>query len=88
MSGSCNRCGAPLIQIDHRRDRLTGCVACNIWQGDKGSFVVEHVEDWEALGKVRESVRWTLRPRKNQPDRVERKTLEPSSSKPKTSQKP
>jgi hypothetical protein len=65
MSGSCNRCGAPLIQIDHRGDRLTGCVACNIWQGDKGSFVVElDVEDWEALGKVRESVRWTLRPRK------------------------
>jgi hypothetical protein len=25
------------------------------------------VEDWEALGKLRDSVRWTLRPRKTQP---------------------
>ena len=68
MPGSCNRCGAPLIQIDHHGDRLTGCVACNVWRGDKGAFIVElAVEDWEALGKLRESVRWTLRPRKTQP---------------------
>ena len=68
MPGSCNRCGAPLIQMDHHGDRLTGCVACNVWRGDKGAFIVElAVEDWEALGKLRESVRWTLRPRKTQP---------------------
>jgi hypothetical protein len=64
MPGSL-RCGAPLIQIDHYDDQLTGCVACNVWRGDKGAFIVElAVEDWEALGKLKESVRWTLRPRK------------------------
>jgi hypothetical protein len=67
MPGSCNRCGAPLIQIDHYGDQLTGCLACNVWRGDKGAFIVElAVEDWEALGKLNESVRWTLRPRKTQ----------------------
>ena len=66
MSGSCDRCGSPLIQIDHCGDRLTGCPACNVWRGDKSAFIVElAVEDWEALGKLRESVKWTLRPRKN-----------------------
>jgi hypothetical protein len=68
MPGSCDRCGSPLIQIDHFGDRLMGCVACNVWRGDKSAFVVElAVEDWEALGKLRDSVKWTLRPRKTQP---------------------
>jgi len=67
MPGSCDHCDSPLIQIDHYGDRLTGCIACNVWQGDKGAFIVElAVEDWEALGKLRKSVRWTLRPRKTQ----------------------
>lgn len=66
MLGSCKRCGAPLIEVDHRGDRLVGCPDCNAWQGDKGAFVVElNVEDWEALGRMPETVRWTLRPRKN-----------------------
>jgi hypothetical protein len=66
MPGSCDRCGAPLIQIDHYGDQLTGCLACNVWRGDKGAFIVElAVEDWEALGKLRDSVKWTLRHRKN-----------------------
>jgi hypothetical protein len=52
---------------DHHGDQLTGCVACNVWRGDKGAFIVElAVEDWEAMGKLRESVRWTLRPKKPQ----------------------
>jgi hypothetical protein len=68
MPGSCDRCGSPLIQIDHFGNRLTGCVACNVWRGDKNAFIVElAVEDWEALGKLRDSVKWTLRPRKTQP---------------------
>jgi hypothetical protein len=68
MPGSCDCCGSPLIQIDHYDDRLTGCPACNVWRGDKSAFIVElTVEDWEALGKLRESVKWTLRPRKTQP---------------------
>ena len=51
-------------QIDHCGDRLTGCPACNVWRGDKSAFIVElAVEDWEGLGKLRESVKWTLRPR-------------------------
>ena len=67
MLGSCKDCGAPLIEITHHGDRLTGCVTCNVWRGDKGAFVVElNIEDWEALGKMPGSVRWTLRPRKTQ----------------------
>ena len=65
MPGSCDRCGAPLIQIDHDGDRLTGCLICNRWRGDKSAFIVEVAEeDWEALGKLRSSVKWTLRHRK------------------------
>ena len=67
MPGSCSRCGAPLIQIDHYGDQLTGCLACNVWRGDTDAFIVElAVEDWQAMGKLNESVRWTLRPRKTQ----------------------
>lgn len=64
MPGSCDRCGAPLVQIDNNSLSLTGCVACNIWRGDKSAFVVElDVQDWEALGRMQETVKWTLRPR-------------------------
>ena len=67
MPGSCNRCGAPLIQIDHDGDQLTGCLTCNVWRGDKAAFIIElAVEDWEALGTLNASVRWTLRSRKTQ----------------------
>ena len=69
MPGNCHRCGSPLIQIDHCGDRLTGCPTCNLWQGDKSAFIVElEVEDWEAMGKLRKSIRWTLRPKKNLTD--------------------
>ena len=62
MPGSCQRCGAPLIEIEHHGDRLTGCLACNLWQGTKAAFIVElEVEDWEALGKLKDSAKWTLR---------------------------
>jgi hypothetical protein len=62
MPGSCQRCGAPLIEIEHHGDRLTGCLACNLWQGTKAAFIVElEVEDWEALGKLKDSTKWTLR---------------------------
>lgn len=66
MPGSCDRCGSPLIQIDRYGDRLTGCLACNLWRGDTHAFIVElAVEDWEALGKLRNSAKWTLRHRKD-----------------------
>jgi hypothetical protein len=65
MPGRCNRCGASLIQIDHHGNRLTGCLACNRWQGDVNAFVVEvEVEDWTAFGKLSNSLKWTLCPKK------------------------
>ena len=70
MSENCDRCGSALIQIEHCRDRLTGCLACNLWRGDKGVFIVElEVEDWEALGKLKNNVKWTLRHKSNAPDK-------------------
>jgi hypothetical protein len=66
MPGSCKRCGSSLIQIDRYGDRLTGCLECNTWEGDKGSFIIElEVEDWQVLGKLPKSTKWTLRHKKN-----------------------
>ena len=54
MPGSCDRCGAPLIEIEHHGDRLTGCLTCNLWRVDKSAFIVElEVEDWQVLGEVK-----------------------------------
>ena len=65
MPGSCERCGAPLIEIEHYGDRLTGCLACNFWRGATSAFIVElEIEDWEALGKLKHSTKWTLRHKK------------------------
>jgi len=37
---------------------------------DKGVFIVElEVEDWEALGKLKNNVKWTLRHKSNAPDK-------------------
>src|SRR5262249_60284462 len=56
MRNLCDRCDAPLIEIDHYGDRLKGCVECNIWRGGKNAFVVElSVEDIEALRVVRQA---------------------------------
>ena len=71
MPSSCDRCGAPLIEIAHHGDRLTGCLVCNLWQGDKSAFIVElEVEDWQALGKLKDSVKWTLRYKNNPPKKT------------------
>jgi hypothetical protein len=65
MPGSCDRCGAPFIEIEDHGNRLIGCLACNRWKGNKSAFVVElEVEDWEALGKLAHSTKWTLRHKK------------------------
>jgi uncharacterized Zn finger protein (UPF0148 family) len=65
MPGSCDRCGAPLIEIEHQGNSLIGCLACNHWRGDKSAFAVElEVENWEALGKLAYSTKWTLRHKK------------------------
>ena len=56
MRNVCDRCDAPLIEIDHYGDRLRGCIECNIWRGGKNAFVVElWVEDIEALRVVRQA---------------------------------
>lgn len=48
--GNCDRCNAPLIEIDHYGERLSGCIECNCWQGSKRAFIAElSVEDFEAL---------------------------------------
>ena len=53
MLGSCDHCGSPLIQIDHDGDRLTGCVVCNVWRGNKNAFIVElAVEGLGGAGEV------------------------------------
>jgi hypothetical protein len=65
MPAGCDRCGSALIEIEYQSCRLIGCLACNRWQGDKSAFVVElGVEDWEALGKLANSAKWTLRHKK------------------------
>jgi hypothetical protein len=44
---------------------MIGCLACNHWRGDKSAFAVElEVENWEALGKLAYSTKWTLRHKK------------------------
>jgi hypothetical protein len=54
MPELCDRCGAPLIEIDHYGERLTGCIECNTWTGGKSAFVVElSVEDIKALRELR-----------------------------------
>jgi hypothetical protein len=61
-----HRAWPSLVRKCHYGDRLTGCLECNLWKGDKSAFVVElEVEDWEALGKLRNSTKWTLRHKKN-----------------------
>ena len=46
----CDRCEQPLIDIDHYGERLTGCIECNCWRGDKSAFIVElSLEDFQAL---------------------------------------
>ena len=37
----CDRCNQPLIEIDRYGKRLTGCIECNCWRGDKSAFIVE-----------------------------------------------
>jgi hypothetical protein len=54
MPEVCDRCGAPLIEIDHYGERLTGCIECNTWTGGKIAFVVElSIEDIQALRELR-----------------------------------
>jgi hypothetical protein len=50
----CDRCEHPLIEIDHDGERLTGCLQCNCWKGNKSAFIVElSVEDFAALRGIK-----------------------------------
>jgi len=37
----CDRCKRPLLEIDHYRERLIGCIECNrwSWRGSRRLFM-------------------------------------------------
>jgi hypothetical protein len=35
----CSECKRPLLEIDNRGRRLTGCTTCNIWQDQDGNTI-------------------------------------------------
>ena len=35
-SACCNHCKQPLIEIDNRGERLSGCMTCNLWTTAEG----------------------------------------------------
>ena len=46
----CFECKRPLIEIDHRGQRLHGCMTCNIWWSLTGGGAIKlSVEDLAAL---------------------------------------
>jgi hypothetical protein len=49
--GNCKRCKRPLIEIDHYRKRLVGCIDCNLWSwpGSNQLFMELPEEDIEVL---------------------------------------
>ena len=60
MRNFCDRCDAPLIEIDHWGEHLMGCIECNTWRGrgGKSAFVKElSVEDFRALRELRRETR-------------------------------
>jgi hypothetical protein len=52
--GRCNHCKQPLIEIDNRGKRLTGCLTCNLWATTDGKrWTRLSEEDLRALLLVR-----------------------------------
>ena len=45
----CLECKQPLVEIDNGGERLTGCIACNIWWSDDDKKVRLSEEDLHAL---------------------------------------
>jgi uncharacterized Zn finger protein (UPF0148 family) len=45
----CERCEAPLVEIDHYGERLTGCPKCNRWQASTGEWCRLATDDIVAL---------------------------------------
>jgi hypothetical protein len=55
MSGRCNQCGQKLIEIGNRRQRLVGCLTCNLWAAeDEEAWVRLSEEDLRALHELRQ----------------------------------
>jgi len=49
MSGACRECKHPIVEIDNRGTRLTGCMTCNIWWSADDKKVRLSEEDLRAL---------------------------------------
>ena len=45
----CLECKQPLVEIDNRGVRLTGCMTCNIWLSEDDEKVRLSEEDLHAL---------------------------------------
>ena len=56
MPGTSLSRGPAMPMLDALGSSPTGCVACNVWRGESAFIVELAVEDWEALGKLRDSV--------------------------------
>ena len=50
----CNQCKLALIEIDNRRERLTGCLTCNLWAtADSKCWIRLGEEDLRVLHRLR-----------------------------------
>ena len=55
MTDDCRECKQPLVEIDDRGRRLTGCMTCNIWWSADRKKVRPSEEDLRALHGLRGS---------------------------------
>ena len=56
VTGTCHVCKQPLIEMDNRGQRLTGCMTCNIWWSLTGGGAVKlSVEDLYALQQLKQT---------------------------------
>ena len=53
MPATCRECKQPLVEIDNRSKRLTGCMTCNIWWSAEGKKIRLSEEDLRALHALR-----------------------------------
>ncbi|MGA8689334.1 MAG: hypothetical protein WB662_05325 [Methyloceanibacter sp.] len=42
---TCDKCQPPLIEIDHHRELLIGCIECNRWGREGSALFMELPED-------------------------------------------
>ena len=49
FNDECERRGGKLVEIDHWRERLTGCPKCNRWQASTGEWCRLAPDDIVAL---------------------------------------